>query len=155
MEHDHKHNPYKRLGLMAALSFVSMYTLMYAMVDSFGSVYNNLNQVYMAGLMAAPMIVIELRLMAGMYKNKRLNAILAAGSIMAGILFFAAIRQQTAISDRQFLRSMIPHHAGAILMCEEAPLSNPEIGALCGAIISSQRQEIAAMQRLLERDDLK
>jgi len=52
-----------------------MYTLMYAMVDSAQDVYHNVNQVYMAGLMTAPMVVIELSLMAGMYQNKRLNVV--------------------------------------------------------------------------------
>jgi hypothetical protein len=37
MKHDH----YLRLLGMTALSFVSMYTLMYAMVDSASSIYNN------------------------------------------------------------------------------------------------------------------
>jgi uncharacterized protein (DUF305 family) len=62
-------------------------------------------------------------------------------------------RQQTAISDRQFLRSMIPHHAGAILMCNEAPLQDADVRALCGAIIRSQTEEIAIMKRLLVRND--
>ena len=59
---DHSH-PYYRLAGMTVLSFIAMYILMYAMVDSFGSVFNNINQVYMAGLMAAPMVLIELALM--------------------------------------------------------------------------------------------
>ena len=47
-----------------------MYVLMYAMVNTLGDVYNSLNQVYMAGLMTAPMVVIEMLLMSGMYRNK-------------------------------------------------------------------------------------
>jgi hypothetical protein len=54
--------PYSRLLLMVVLSFVSMYVLMYAMVNAFANVYLNANQVYMAGLMAAPMAIIELAL---------------------------------------------------------------------------------------------
>ena len=41
---------------MMGLSFVAMYALMYAMVDQWANVYNNVNQFYMAGLMAAPML---------------------------------------------------------------------------------------------------
>jgi hypothetical protein len=40
-----------------ALSFISMYVLMYAMVDRFANVYPNFNQFYMAGLMTAPMVL--------------------------------------------------------------------------------------------------
>ena len=141
---------YRRLLGMTVLSFLSMYILMYAMVDSATNVYNNLNQVYMAGLMTAPMVVIELSLMAGMYHNKRVNAVLMAVSALAGLAFFVSIRQQTVISDGQFLRSMIPHHAGAILMCEEASIQDTRIRDLCKAIVSSQQAEIDQMRTWLE-----
>lgn len=150
-----KQNHYLRLGIMVGLSFIAMYALMYAMVDSISSVYNNFNQAYMAGLMAAPMVAIELVVMSAMYHNRRLNALLLAGSILAAALFWTLIRQQTAISDRQFLRSMIPHHAGAILMCTEARISDPEVRKLCSEIVESQRREIRQMKALLgqERSD--
>ena len=51
-----KENHYRHLIAMAALSFVAMYILMYAMVNTIADVYMNVNQVYMAGLMTAPMI---------------------------------------------------------------------------------------------------
>ena len=51
--------------------------------------------------------------------------------------------------DTAFLRSMIPHHSGAILMCQEASVSNPELVQLCGNIIKSQREEIDQMKRML------
>jgi hypothetical protein len=109
-----KENHYRQLGIMAGLSFLAMYILMYAMVYSFDEVYNNVNQFYMAGLMAAPMVLIELVVMRGMYQDKRLNALIAAASVLVGVLMFVFIRHQTAVSDGQFLRSMIPHHSGAI-----------------------------------------
>lgn len=61
------------------------------------------------------------------------------------------MRNQAIVGDQQFLRSMIPHHSGAILMCEEASLSNPEILALCRDIVASQKAEIAKMEQLLAR----
>lgn len=143
------HNSYARLLAMAALSFMAMYALMYAMVASGRDVYNNFNQAYMAALMAAPMVVIELVLMAGMYEKKRLNVALIAVSVLVGVTAFVLIRRQAAISDRQFLRSMIPHHSAAILMCERAPIRDSRVEELCGAIISSQRAEIAQMRLLL------
>ena len=142
-------NHYLRLAAMIVLSFISMYVLMYAMVNTLGDVYNSLNQVYMAGLMTAPMVVIEMLLMSGMYKNKKLNGLLIAGSCVAGIAFFLLIRQQTAISDRQFLRSMIPHHSGAILMCDGASLQDQRIRELCKTIVTGQQQEIDQMRAIL------
>jgi uncharacterized protein (DUF305 family) len=149
--HGTKQHHYRRLLIIAALSFASMYALMYAMVDAFGNVYNSLNQVYMAGLMTAPMIAIELVVMRGMYQDKRRNGLILGGAIVAGVAFFAFIRWQTQVTDRQFLRSMIPHHAGAILMCEQAPIRDPEIKKLCGDIIKGQQAEIDQMKAKLRQ----
>jgi uncharacterized protein (DUF305 family) len=141
---------YRLLLLMTVMSFVAMYVLMYAMVDTLENVHMNLNQFYMAGLMAASMVIMEVGLMSGMYENKRLNvAIIGAGMVaLAG--FWILVRQQTAISDRQFLRSMIPHHAGAILMCTKAPIEDAEIRSLCANIVSGQQSEIDQMTAKLK-----
>jgi uncharacterized protein (DUF305 family) len=67
------------------------------------------------------------------------------------VAFFLGIRQQAAIGDKNFLTAMIPHHAGAILMCERASIQDPEIKKLCGEIISSQQREIDQMKSMLAR----
>jgi uncharacterized protein (DUF305 family) len=152
-DHGKKQHHYYGLLIMAALSFASMYTLMYAMVNGFDNVFNSLNQLYMAGLMTAPMIVIELVVMRGMYQDKRLNVLILSGAFVAGVAFFALIRWQTGVADRQFLRSMIPHHAGAILMCEQAPIRDPEIKKLCGDIIKGQQAEIDQMKAKLRQSN--
>ena len=147
MSDDH----YRHLLIMAVLSFIAMYILMYAMVNVIGNVYNNFNQFYMAGLMTAPMVLIELTVMRAMYQNKKRNLLIIAASVIAALAFFLLIREQGAITDKQFLRSMIPHHAGAILMCEQASIQDTEIKGLCGTIISSQQAEIDQMKaKLLE-----
>ena len=140
---------YLHLLAMSVLSFIAMFVLMYAMVDEFANVFLNSNQFYMAGLMTMPMVLIELAVMRSMYANTKLNIAITAGSILLFILFLAAIRWQFAVNDGQFLRSMIPHHGGAILMCEEAPVQRPEVKQLCSSIIENQRAEIALMKRLL------
>ncbi|MGH9872289.1 MAG: DUF305 domain-containing protein [Pyrinomonadaceae bacterium] len=144
-------NHYRHLLIMIGLHFIAMYILMYAMVDAFNNVFNSFNQIYMAALMTASMIVIELPIMRSMYKSKRLNAIILAVGVVVLIGSFLLIRQQTLISDRQFLRSMIPHHAGAILMCAEAPIEDPEIKELCKTIISGQQAEIDQMKAKLDQ----
>src|SRR5512138_3402816 len=144
---------YPRLLIMAVLSFIAMYILMYAMVNVIGNVYNNCNQFYMAGLMTAPMMIIELIVMRSMYPNKQLNLLIIAISAIALAGFFLFIRQQTAIADKQFLRSMIPHHSGAILMCERASLEDPELQDLCKSIVESQQEEIDQMKNILQRMD--
>ena len=145
----HETNHYGRLLVMTVISFIAMYVLMYAMVDRLANVYSNFNQFYMAGLMAAAMVITELLVMGGMYPNKRLNALLIAAGVLALAASFAAIRQQTAIADRQFLKSMIPHHAGALLMCEQATLRDPDLIRLCESIEQGQQAEIDLMKAKL------
>ena len=49
---------------------------------------------------------------------------------------------------------MIPHHAGAILMCENANIQDPEIKKLCEEIVASQQREIAQMKaKLIELEE--
>jgi hypothetical protein len=68
MKHAHAgKNHYVHLLIMTVLSFVSMYVLMYAMVDRLANIYPNFNQLYMAGLMTAPMVLIEMAVMGAMY----------------------------------------------------------------------------------------
>ena len=140
---------YGRFLVMIAVSFIAMYGLMYAMVNSADNVRLNFNQFYMAGLMTAAMVLIELSLMGGMYQNKRLTTAILATAAIALIVFWMFTRQQVAISDKQFLKSMIPHHAGAILMCKRASISDTEIKRLCQGIIAGQQSEIDLMKAKL------
>src|SRR5688572_30236876 len=104
MKKEHKHsqhdndrmqgNHYKKLLLIAILSFASMYILMYAMVNSFKNVFPNVNQFYMAGLMTSAMIAIELAIMGGMYMNKKWNAAIMVSSFIGLAAFFGLIREQ-------------------------------------------------------------
>lgn len=143
---------YRKLGVMFGLHFIAMYFLMYAMVhDLAANVYNSLNEAYMAGLMTASMGVIEIALMGAAYPDKKRNATIFIVSLVALFGCWTLIRQQTAIRDRQFLFSMIPHHAGAILMCKEANISDPEVRDLCKTIVSGQQQEIDQMKAILRR----
>lgn len=142
---------YRQLALMLLASFVSMFILMYAMTNRFNDLYANWNQVYMAALMTAPMGLIEIAVMRGMYKNRNLNLLVAIVSVLLLAGAWVSIRQQAAISDTQFLRSMIPHHSGAILMCEQATLTDPELIKLCATISAGQQQEIDQMNAALRR----
>jgi uncharacterized protein (DUF305 family) len=142
---------YLPFGIMLVLNFIAMYILMYAMVNVFANVYSNLNQVYMAGLMTAPMAIMEVALMRGMYQNKAWNFAIAGAGLVLLLALWWAIRVQAGIGDAQFIRTMIPHHAGAILMCREAPIEDEELKKLCQEIISGQQREIDQMKTILGR----
>ena len=142
---------YGSLAINLLLSTIVMYLVMFAMIDGPDDFYNNLNMFYMALMMVAPMAILMLLMMGSMYKNRNVNLVLYAAftGLFIGALGFT--RAQTFIGNEQFLRSMIPHHSGAILMCREASVTDREIVALCDQIIRSQREEIATMKSLLSR----
>lgn len=142
---------YGHLAIMTLLSFIAMFIFMYAMVDRFANVYPNVNQFYMAGLMAAPMVIIELIVMRAMYPDRKMNMIFGGVALVALVLFFVGIRAQAAVGDVQFVKSMVPHHSGAILMCNRASLSDAELKKLCSEIVSGQQREIDQMKVILAR----
>lgn len=144
---------YKKLAIVIGINSVIMFLFTYAMIDRIDHFYVNINRIYMALLMVSPMVVLMLLVMRSMYKNARLNYALIATFTALGILVFVLMRLQAPVGDRQFLRSMIPHHSSAILMCQEASLSDPEIIDLCGQIVTAQEEEISQMKDILQRLD--
>jgi hypothetical protein len=154
---DHQHpkhsgaSPYLMLGLNLLISGAIMYLVMFTMIDGLPDFFNNLNMAYMAVMMVAPMAILMVVMMGPMYRNRAANLAIVGGFAALFALSLLFVRQQTAIGDVQFLRSMIPHHSGAVLMCQEAKLSDPQIRALCQQIVRSQRQEIAQMKAILAR----
>lgn len=142
---------YKKLMLAISINAVIMFLLTYVMINEIGHFYFNINKVYMALMMVAPMVIVMLFVMRSMYENRRLNYILIAAFSGLFILCFWLARTQSPVGNGQFLRSMIPHHSSAILMCQQATITDAEIKELCGSIIESQRQEIDQMKSIMER----
>jgi hypothetical protein len=141
---------YKKLSVEMALDFVIMYLIMYTMIASLDHFYLNLNNAYMTLMMVTPMTILMLIFMRSMYKSRSANFVIG-GAALVFVLSFIGMRTQAGVGDAEFLRSMIPHHSGAILMCREASLTDPEILALCDAIVRSQEREIAQMREILRR----
>jgi hypothetical protein len=145
---------YVLLGLNLFVSLVIMYFVMFTMVWRFGDFFNDLNMFYMALMMATPMGALMLLMMGSMYQSKKLNVMLYIGFAFLFVLAFWGVRAQGLIGDRQFVRSMIPHHSGAILMCNRASIRDPELQQLCfgpGGIVASQTREIKQMKEILAR----
>ena len=144
-------NAYTSLAVQTIIGGVIMYMVMFVMIDRASSFYNNLNMFYMTLMMVAPMVVLMILAMKHMFASKAANGALIAASLIAFFGSFALIRTQTTIGDTQFVRSMVPHHSGAILMCEQARLDDPELVALCANIVKSQREEIDHLKAWLGR----
>ncbi|MFQ6242687.1 DUF305 domain-containing protein [Sinorhizobium meliloti] len=142
---------YLMFAVNMALSLVVMYLVMFSMIDGWSDFRNNLNMFYMALTMVAPMGIIMLATMGGMYGNRGLNVAIHLGLAALFVVAFAGTRTQALIDDDQFIASMIPHHSGAILMCREANLTDEELTNLCKQISEGQRQEIELMKAIRGR----
>lgn len=147
------HSHYKHNLMMFPVHVAIMYVVMFAMIDTGADFFNNINMLYMAILMAAPMELLMVLSMKSMYTDAKKKAPLVGGLLLLAVLAFVGIRQQTAVGDQQFIRSMIPHHSGAILMCREAALQDAELVALCKTIEAAQRREIDQMNAIKARLD--
>jgi uncharacterized protein (DUF305 family) len=146
-----KAHPYGMFVVNMLSSLGVMYLVMFSMIDGWGDFRNNLNTLYMALAMVAPMGIIMLATMRGMYRQRGLNTALYVALSLVFVAALAGTRQQSAIGDGQFIASMVPHHSGAILMCREASLEDPELVELCDQISSSQRREIEQMNAIQAR----
>ena len=138
-----------KLLWMAIVSFLAMYAVMYAMVDKYENIYLNINQFYMVLMMTAVMMLIEIFFMRSMYSLKTQTTTVVL-SVFLLVFSFAGIRYQFFVSDIKFLKSMIPHHASALLMCDNSKIKDIEIKNLCNSIISGQQAEIDWMKIKLE-----
>lgn len=152
--HDHhpsSSNHYAKLALELTIDFVVMYLVMYTMIATARHFRLNLNNVYMTLMMVAPMAIVMMVSMRSMFPNRRVNMAILAGAFATFVASFIGMRTQAGVGDEEFLRSMIPHHSGAILMCREAHITDAEIKRLCDNIVQSQTREIAQMEAILRR----
>lgn len=148
---ENSESPYKKLFWVSLLHFVIMYSVMFTMVDRASSIYLNLNNLYMTGMMLAPMVLLMPLTMSMMYPNRKLNVWIYSSTVVVFVAFYVFMRSQSFIGNKEFVRSMIPHHSGAVLMCNEAQITDSELKSLCAQIIEGQTKEIDQMKAILKR----
>lgn len=142
---------YKKFIIMMLISFLIMYIVMFLNMDKLSHYHTSTTRIYMALLMVAPMAVVMMAMMGKMYPNQKLNTTIVISSIVLFGLILAALRTQTPIGDVQYMKAMIPHHSSAIMVSKHADIRDPEVKKLSEQIIKSQEEEIAQMERILER----
>ncbi len=142
---------YKKMAVMLVVSFLIMYSVMFFNVDRADNIHLSLTRLYMALLMVMPMVWLMMGLMGQMYPHKKRNTIIVLSSITVFVLAFIFLRNQTFISDRQYMKAMIPHHSSAILTSKHAAITDPEVKKLSDSIIASQEREIREMENILQR----
>jgi uncharacterized protein (DUF305 family) len=146
-----KNKNYLQFALMMAVSFVIMYGVMFLNADVWDHVMLSTTRTYMTILMIAPMAISMLIFMWRMYKNKVLNYVILSTSVIVFAATLTMLRQQTLISDIQWMKAMIPHHSSAIMVSQKAHLKDPEAIKLAEDIIKAQKKEIAQMKDMIQR----
>lgn len=144
--------PYYSLVKTVSIHFVIMYALSYLLVNSLSDAYFfSTRPLYMALAMVSPMVFLMVYFMRDMMMDKNLNTKLYIGSALLFVLAIVGARTQFLVGNTLFLKSMIPHHSGAITTCQQADITDPEIKELCDEIIQTQKQEIIQMKSILQR----
>ncbi len=142
---------YGRFAAMIATSTIVMFGLMYLNTYAFSHVFFSQTRMWMALYMGAVMAVIMLGFMWGMYRNRRTNIAILAGSIIVFALALWLVRSQETVDDVSWMKAMIPHHSIAIMTSERAHIKDPEVRKLADGIIDAQVREIAEMKKMIAR----
>ena len=138
---------YRRFGLMIGLSTVVMYGLMFLNTYIAEDVKFSQTRLWMAVLMGAVMAIVMMLFMWPMYKNKKANMGILAGSALAFGLSLWLVRSQATVDDVSYMQAMIPHHS--IMTSERAHIKDPRVRKLADGIIDAQVREIKEMNALV------
>jgi len=125
------------VNMISIMALSAILSAMYIWVDKMSDVRISLNDIFMVLLMIGWML-------------------LFSGNILAGLpivlIAIYMIREQTFVTEKQFIRGMIPHHSMAILMSkkllENRRQISPELRQLALNIIKTQSDEIAILKHL-------
>ncbi|HDZ07389.1 MAG TPA: DUF305 domain-containing protein [Maribacter sp.] len=145
-------NNYTKFVLMLVASFVAMYITMYLNTYAIDHVYFSLTRFYMSCLGISTMAIIMFVAMRNMYKSKKKNIAIVAGSVLLFVSALGLVRTQAPIvGDILWMKAMIPHHSIAILTSERADIQDPEVKKLANDIIKAQKREIEEMKAMIQR----
>jgi cation transport ATPase len=142
---------YAKFGVILLVSLGLMWVLSMSMVRSIDHFYFNLSNFWMALTMVGAMAIVMVIGMWSMFKSTKANIAMLVGFVVLFGGAFALGRTETFVGNEQFLKSMIPHHSRAILVCQESNITDPEIVELCDGIVQTQQEEITQMQDILDR----
>ncbi|MFD2907585.1 DUF305 domain-containing protein [Flavobacterium ardleyense] len=146
-----KMNPYLKFGLMMLLSFVIMYAVMFLNVAVFEHIKLSLTRTYMTLLMVSPMAISMLLFMWKMYPNQKTNYSIIIAASLVFVTSLLMLRNQTLITDVQYMKAMIPHHSSAIMTSSNVDFKDAELKKLAEDIIIAQEKEIKQMNEMILR----
>ena len=137
---------------MIISSFLLQYYLMsYIMVNNINNITNSLGKIYISIIMSLAMGVTEV----GMndFMMQQISGLYYLVLLLLLLIFVIAYQSQIGITDNEYIKEMIEHHAMALLTSEEIlhKTSNYHIKKLASNIINTQSQEIEYMNKLVKK----
>ncbi len=141
---------YLRFGAMILTAMVVMYATMFVATWEWSHVRWSQSRLFMTLTMGGTMGLIMLGWMLNMYRNRKLNIVVVAASLLLLGLGAYLDRSQVTVGDISFNSAMIPHHSMAITRAERARIRDVRVCALAVEISEAQRREIFEMEWLIE-----
>jgi hypothetical protein len=120
--------------IMIVSGFLS---IMSVWADKTSDIRISLNDIYMVTLMIGWMLIFS-----GIYHRMKNNIIV--GFIIT-LITFLCIRKQYLVTEKQYIKGMIPHHSMAILMSKKLKdkgINNKELEILVDAIIKIKKKKL-------------
>ena len=142
--------PYRTFAAMIVTASIVMFGVMYLNTYELDHVLWSETRAYMTLVMGATMAIVMLAFMLKMYKDRRINAGIAIGSVVVFTVALWLVRSQATVEDVSYMKAMIPHHSIAILTSERANIDDVRVRQLADGIIEAQRREIAEMNWLIQ-----
>jgi hypothetical protein len=135
--------------MMLLSFFIQYYVMSVIMTNDLTNIRNSLGKVYMSGIMALLMGIVEVA-MNDYYMNMISAKYYIVLFILLGTLYYMYKTQQY-IYDRDYLNEMIEHHSMALTTSGEIlkKTSDPKVKILASKIINTQEDEIQYMKTLL------
>jgi hypothetical protein len=141
---------YMRFAAMILTAMAVMYVLMFVGTYEWGHVRWSENRLFMVLTMGGSMGLVMLAWMLNMYRDRKVNLIVIAASLLMLAAGIFLDRSQATIGDTSFNSSMIPHHSLAVTRAERARIRDVRVCELAVEISESQRREILEMEWLID-----
>ena len=108
---------YSILFMIVTSFFIQYYLMSYIMVNNTNNITNSLGKIYVSIIMALAMGVTEV----GMndFMMKQISATYYVVLLVLLVVFILAYQKQVGITDNEYLKEMIEHHAMALLTSKE------------------------------------
>ena len=141
--------PYLKLTLILAAGLAVVLFVCHAKVAEAAHIRFAPHHLYLALMAMSPLGILLLFVLGEVFRNRRLNMVLAGVFALVFTGAFIGQRSQAGVGDDEALSALIGHQSHTIHLCEQARLRDPRVIALCDRLTTHHRRDLAFMHGLL------